>query len=336
MSAKKNIHDVNEIDLVEVIIIILKNKLKIFIFTFLALILMLTYLVFQNPIKPIYKVKAEVKPISKFDEFEYLIYNSYLKNMGSKTVKFPIKIEDEIFIVNEVTMDMDFASFVELDRLYLINLFMQKINDNEFIEDTIKEFELINSKNYEDKIEYKNSIKTLLETFRIAPNDNIVEDDKIKFSSNWIVKYKINNKEVSQKFLEFLDQKTNLEVQNYIQKTFNNLVKTQQEIKRYNIEDIEIEILNATDEDVKKRLEITKEKLKRAEDIERLLASFKTTPVVKSDIFFAAKIMNDTTEYKNVAEYKSSNSTMIILSIVFGALIGIIFVLISSAIKQRK
>ena len=213
---------------------------------------------------------------------------------------------------------------------------MQKINDNEFIENTIKEFELINSKNYEDKIEYNNSIKTLLETFKIAPNDNAVEDDKITFSSSWVVKYKINNKEVSQKFLKFLDQKTNLEVKNYIQKTFSNLIKSQQEIKRYNIEDIEIEILNATDEDVKKRLEITKEKLKRAEDIERLLASFNTTPVVKSDNFFAAKIMNDTTEYKNVADYRSSNSTMIILSIAFGTLIGIIFVLISNAIKQRK
>lgn len=336
MRTKKNINNENEIDLVDVIIIILKNKWKIFIFMFLAFILMFTYLTIQKPIKPIYKARTEVKPISQFDEFEYVTYNNYLKNVGSKTVKYPIKIEDEIFIVNEVSMDMNFASFVELDRLYLINIFMQKVNDTEFLESAIKEFRLLYSKNYKDKIEYNNAIKNITETFRIAPNDNVGKEDDFVLSNSWVIKHKINNKEISQKFLEFLNDKTNIEVKSYIQRTFNNLIKSQQEIKKYNIEDINVEILNSTDEGVKKRLEITKEKLVKAEDIERMLVSFSTTPVVKSSNFHAAKIMYEMTEYKNISEYRSSKSTMIILSIVFGALIGIIYVLISSAIQRRK
>ena len=60
---------------------------------------MIVYLAIQNPTKIVYEARAEIKPISTFDEFEYEIYNSYLKNTGRKTIKYPLKFENENFLL---------------------------------------------------------------------------------------------------------------------------------------------------------------------------------------------------------------------------------------------
>ena len=75
----------------------------------------------------------------------------------------------------------------------------------------------------------------------------------------------------------------------------------------------------------------TKEK-----DVDRLKFSFETTPIVNSDKFYAASLLHESTEYKNISQQRRSSSSIIILSTIFGLILGIFFVLILNLIQQRK
>ncbi len=339
MEMKQNIKDSGEIDLVEIIFILVKNKWKIFSTIFLSLIFMIIYIFFQNPIQPIYEAKTEIRPISTFDEFEYEIYNSYLKNTGRKTIKYPLKFENENVIINEIIWDIDSSSFKKIDKNYLINLFMEKINENEFFTKAIKEFGFINKENFKSNAEFETAVLELVQKIKLssAVNDeNSNNDNNYALENSWIIKYRTTEKEDWDKFLSFLETTTNQEIKKYLENTFRNLILNQKKIKNYRLEDLELEISNTTDVFTIERLSSNKENLENEKDIERLEFTFSTTPVLRSDKFYAAKILHDSTEYKNVAEKRNSVTSMIVLSLVFGLLIGTLYVLISYALLKRK
>ena len=71
-------------------------------------------------------------------------------------------------------------------------------------------------------------------------------------------------------------------------------------------------------------------------NIERLEKVFQSTPIVKSIEFYAARIMIETTKYKNLTKQKYQILPMLILSVIIGILIGIIFVLIANSVQNQK
>ena len=124
MRLKKNIPQSDEVDLVEIYFIILKNKARIFLTILISLILMIGYLYSEKPIKLEYEAIAGITPISKFEVFEYEEFNDYLSNTGSMILQYPIKMKNENFIVNEVTMDLNDGSFKKIDQGYLLDFFI--------------------------------------------------------------------------------------------------------------------------------------------------------------------------------------------------------------------
>ena len=334
----QNIKDSTEIDLVEIILILIKNKWKIFSTVFLSLICMVIYIFLQSPIQPIYEAKTEIRPISTFDEFDYEIYNNYLKNTGTKTVKYPIKIDDENVVINEIIWDIDNSSFKKIDKKYLINLFMEKVNENAFISKVIGESGLIKKENFKSNAEFETAVLELVEKIKLssANSENSDKDNNYALENSWIIKFRTTEKDDWDKFLSVLETSANMEIKKYLENTFRNLILNQKQIKSYRLDDLKLEILNAKDEFTIKRLTSYEENLKNAKDIERMEFTFSTTPILRPDKFYAAKILYDSTEYKNIAEKRSSVTSMIVISLILGLLVGIFYVLISNALLKRK
>ena len=77
--------------------------------------------------------------------------------------------------------------------------------------------------------------------------------------------------------------------------------------------------------------------LSENKNIERLQNEFESTPIIQSENFYAARIMVESTNYKNKIIGKNySTIPLIILSILIGLVIGVLFVLISNSINNRK
>jgi len=339
MTTKKKIIHGDEIDLIEIIIILMKNKMKIFLVTFLFLILMIGYqnIIVKETYKINYQVYTQISPISVFDEFDYQIYNSYLANTGSIILQYPIKMKNETFILNEVTMDLEDAPFEKIDRKYLIDLFTQKINDKKFLFKIIDEFGIIDKKDYKNNSEYKDAILEFASSFRLLPIDtkNMNNENRFVLNDGWSISF-LSYQNDLKKFLTYLELRTNLEIKKYLKEKFEKLILVQKNIKKYNLQDISFELSNTNDESYIRRLNTQKEKLIRQKDIERITKSFNTTPIINSKKFAAAKILSDNISYKIYNKKPASKRIMIIISGVFGLIFGILYVLISAAIKRRR
>ena len=131
----------NEIDLIELLIII-KNKFwQILIIISLSLAITLFYSLNQNPNKIILNAKTEVKSVSTFDESEYELYNTYLKQGGSgysKKTRMYIKrdetLDDEFFLYDKIEIDKnEINTFEVINKKYLMSLFIDKLNDKKNI-----------------------------------------------------------------------------------------------------------------------------------------------------------------------------------------------------------
>lgn len=337
MKTKNEIRQSEEVDLIDILTIILKHKLKVLLFMFLPFIFMLIYLSQQEPKISFYEAKTEIRPISTFEEFDYEIYNNYLNNSSSKTVKYPIKVDSEKFIVNEINMNHDNSTFSRINKDYLVNLFIEKINENKFLMSTMIDFELLDKNNYKNNTEYKSAVTRLAESIKFLKKNVLNNDgDKYMQENSWLIKYRTSNLEKWENYLKFLEDKTNNQINEYLNFTFNNLLLNQARIKKYKIEDIDYEILNSIDENKKILLENNRNKLLTEKDIQRLKFSFNTTPIVNKKKFMAANILYEETEYKNISEKTTSASTMISLSIILGAIVGIFYVLILDAYQRRK
>ena len=333
---KKYLND--EVDLLDMLIIVLNNKSKILVVIFLSVISMIGYLAVQEPLKLKYEARTEIRPITTFDEFGYAVYNNYLKNTGSVILQYPIKMKNDTFILNEVSMDIDNASFKIIDRKYLIDLFIQKIKEKGFLAKQIDNFGLVSKKNYKNNKEYNYAVKRLAETFTLLPNDikGMKREKQYLLKDGWTFNFITDDTGNMKDFFAYLETNTNMEIRNYLTEYFKTIILSQQKIKKDMIEDLEYEIVNSKEESYIRRLKIEKQKLTQQRDIKRLKDSFSTTPIIKNDKFAAAYILNDTTNYKKITNSRSSDTTMIILSVIFGGLIGALYALISNSLQRRK
>ena len=69
--------------------------------------------------------------------------------------------------------------------------------------------------------------------------------------------------------------------------------------------------------------------------VQRIQDMFNRFPIAKSDKFYAAKIIFDSTNYQIDTDEGFSNSSYILVGI-FAAIFGIFFVLVVNAIQKRK
>ena len=232
-------------------------------------------------------------------------------------------------------MNHDNSTFSRINKDYLVNLFIEKINENKFLISTMIDFELLDKNNYKNNIEYIAAVSRLAESFELLQYKVSNKDIDYIQENSWLIKYRTSNVVKWEDYLKFLEKETNNQINEYLNNTFKNLVLNQIKIRNYKIEDLDYEIVNSIDQERKKLLEINKNKLLKDRRIERLRFSFNTTPIINKKEFLAANILYEETEYRNISEKTTPASTLIILAIVLGAIVGIFYVLILDAIKRR-
>ena len=159
MSLKKKYLNDDEVDLVDVFITVLKYKWKISLFILIPVLVIFLYIINQPSNKLSYIATTKINPISTFEEFEYENYNSYLKNTDYENVFYsfnPFKedleksINQKAFVFKDIDFynNTDNSSFKKIDKDYLLNLFIDKLNENTVFINAIKKFRLIKREDY--------------------------------------------------------------------------------------------------------------------------------------------------------------------------------------------
>ena len=403
MSSKKNIKYDDEINLVEIFLTIWNHKLKIFLITAVAVILMFGFQTIQKrPTIILFQANTEIKSISTFDEFEYETYNYYLEKIRSKKITASKAYTQGPVVQKSLNLKT-------INKDYLFKLFIDKINDNQLSTEAIKKFSLIEPSDYNSSFEYENAVMKLASSIKVLNYKNHGKKIKSNELPYWNLEFNTDNKNKWENALKFIESKANKQIQKYLYETFNTLILNLEKLKKYEIEDIEVEISEAfrnyeatisnrlvflkeqaqiarslnlpkntpenriistagvTKEDnfsnyymrgyemiekeidliqnrtdkkpfIENLIDLEKEKnrLLKDKDIDRIQTLFENTPIAKSDNFFAAKIENKSTQYKQLNFETSIMMRMLISAGLFGLIFGMIYVLIANAAKKRK
>jgi len=208
---KKTYND--EIDISVIILNLLENKIKIIGVTTAFLILGFLYFNFSNKN---FEATTNLKPVSTFEEQKYKLYNS-LAGEG-------------IIIINQKN---------------LLDLFINKIQTGEIIENAIIKFELVNKDNFRTEIDYQEKIKktSILISDQMTP-PSVDEKDENKKKLYWTLNFKINDKERWKNFTKYLENKANEEIRQSLINRFNNEIEILNIQSKFRLEDIEQKIEN--------------------------------------------------------------------------------------------
>ena len=166
MTIKNKTKHNDEINILEILFILSNNKLKVLVPIVISLFFMSIYIIQLKPIKGTFKTATSISPISKFDEFEYEKYNSYLASTSELNMdKLTFKSNISPFIINELSIDGSNNNllFKTIEGSYLLELSIEKLKDDVFISNTINQFKLLKNKNYENIENHQ------IETFKIDP-----------------------------------------------------------------------------------------------------------------------------------------------------------------------
>jgi LPS O-antigen subunit length determinant protein (WzzB/FepE family) len=326
---KKNKNN-DEIDLIEIFFFVIKNKWKIFLIT--AIASFLGYAYSFNKI-PIYKVETEVRGISSSDEFMYQTYNSYL-NKKKTTIIASDDNGQKISVLND---------FQRIDKETLINLFIDKLYDQQSLIQILKKSEYLNKESYQNSENYENAIKSLSSSIKIRLPDNNRE------KSNFFIETKTTDLKKWENLLIFIDKFVNEEIKNDIVMKFNTQLNSEKILRKYQIEDLQDEINNLTKviddhrnnnnfiyelRELENQKKMLVANLTANKDIYRMKSLFGTTPIKSQDEFYAAKIMHLNTKFDTI-----NSADKLVITLIFGfvgLIISILYIYIVNSFKNRK
>tara|TARA_B100001964_G_scaffold40045_1_gene43781 strand:+ start:313 stop:1371 length:1059 start_codon:yes stop_codon:yes gene_type:complete len=351
MNSNKNHQNNNEIDLSKLIISFWDNKFKIFIITAITIIIVCFSQITKEPVKPLYNSETQLRPITTFDEAKYVFYNSYLKKINENYFLQNNKVGQNLLKAD--LYSPSFSSLLVINKKLLLNLFIDKLNQNSSYIDAIKKYKLIKKENYLNNSEYEIAVVRLASSIKLFPpneNENENENENKIYWSIFIQAYDSKNME---DFLKFVEKKANQDIRLYLENTFKNQIKNEKKLMRYEIEDIDIQI-SKNFENFEKASEFIKDPIKKDsyinemnnlkirknfllanKNIERFEKILKDTPITSPEQFYAAKIIVESSIIKNLNKEHSISKT-IFLAGILGLILGIIFVFISNTINSRK
>ena len=320
----------DEIDLLEIALVVWKKKWQIFIFMIASLAIVFVSQFFKEPKTLIINTKTEIRPISVHDEAKYKIYNSIIKSIRPfYTTDFVsgVRQNDSSNIrVDQTNLKSTNYQIISIDKDFLLNLFIDKMNEKSHLINLIKKFNYIKRENYSNKLDYLEELKNLAYSTKLS---------KSKKDNNFFINLKTDNIDNVESFLRFIETETNIEIQKKLYEMLNNYLNYAESIRKFQIEDIETQLSITFDEKEKLVLEKKKSILKSNKYSLRIENIFDSSPISKPNEFYAARIIYNLTDYK-IKNNKRSNVAIYLTTGICGAILGIFFVLIVNAIQNRK
>ena len=341
----------DEIDLIEIFQIIWKKKNTVILFIVISLFLALLIQISEPNLEIKTKVKTitEITPIQIVDQSKYQVYNSILKiikplsfgeSMTYAGTKKNITKDDGMIVSenNETVREIDFSiQGVEVNNItkkFLLEMFVEAISETSNLKDSMIKFNLIKEENYLNKIEYENAIDKKVLDIKILSLVSLNPENELPKTT---IEYQTNNIERWESFLKFVEVETNRIIQKKLVEMFDNYLNYTKMIKNFKIEDLELELLTAENDE--QRMNINKRiiDLESNKYDERISIMFNSSPMANNEKFYAAKINYDSTEYEEIINYNSmSSKTLYGSATLLGAILGIFFVLIANAVQKRS
>ena len=327
----------NEIDLSESINQIWINKWKVILITFVTVIISLFLKLNSKTPETLYIAKTQIVPISTFDDYEYNAFNTFIAIQESPGLNKYVLNNSDHSSKEDVSFTINFQDSVisgnnylrKIDKEYLFDLFIEKINQNKLFIEGIKKFNIIKREDYKNIEDYEAAAIKVSSLIKISKSPESKDDLFIEFETA--------SKETWEELLYFIETSANSEIKDYLKKNFNLFISNSERLKKFHVEDIEFEIKNNLDnEQLVNKLEKIKIRKEENKMIERLEYLFANTPIINSDDFSASKFNIQLTKYKKKKTKNYSTKKVIIFSIILGALLGIIYVLVVNKLIIRK
>jgi len=204
MNKLKVIND-SEIDLIEIFETLWNNKLKLFGFTVICTLLVFLYFKDQERY---FIANVKLNPITSYE------YNNYKKNN-------------------------DFG-FYKIDILNALQLYIEIINDRKIIEQVIIENELVEKKEYDNEKDYYNAVASFASSFSIRKENYDIKNANVNTNtSNWVLSVDHYDVEKIKIAINSINNLVNHEAKNILKLKFNTYLSSAQQIKNFEIEDIE-------------------------------------------------------------------------------------------------
>jgi len=194
---KKRIES-DEIDLIEVIVNIWNNKLKIATITAIFIVASVIY---SSKSKTPLNAKTEILPITIFEEKSYSAYNLLIKNLNEN--------------VNE-NENLD-----QINKIYLLNLFIEELQTKEIIIEAIKKYQLIDQSKFNDENKYSKAVEKYALLLNLLSPVNVDGSKKDETRLNWIIEFKSNEQKKWEQALSFIEIEINKDIQKYLIENFN-------------------------------------------------------------------------------------------------------------------
>ena len=242
MSVKKISEDNEDIDLLELAITIWKNKLKIFIIMLLFIISATIASYKQINQKPYYTATTEIRQISTFDEFRYETFNFYLDRIKTEKSKVLLDTENNNQHNNNTIKLPTVVFSKKITSSYLLNLFVDKLDEGRIFRDAIKKFNLIDKNNYTDNQLYENNVTKLASSIKLLPPS---KDAKGYNLNKWQIQFHTENKEGWQNIIRYIEKPINEEIRLYLKEVLEEFVSNEKKLKNHRIDDLDLKILSA-------------------------------------------------------------------------------------------
>jgi len=218
---KKKIES-DEIDLLEVIINIWNNKLKIAAIIAIFIIISVgLYFV----IKPPLNAKTQILPITIFEDKSYSAYNLFIKSLNKKN-------NNEN---NNENLD-------KIDKIYLLNFFIEELKTKEIIIEAIKRYRLIDQSKFDDENKYSEVVEKYALSLDLLRPVNVDGNKRGETRLNWIIEFKINDKDKYEKALSYIESEINKNIKKYLIENFNITLNNLKLINQFKLEDLELKI----------------------------------------------------------------------------------------------
>jgi LPS O-antigen subunit length determinant protein (WzzB/FepE family) len=221
---KKRIES-DEIDLIEVVVNIWNNKLKIAAITAIFIIIS-AGLYFA--IKPPLNAKTEILPITIFENNLYSPYNSLLA---------PQAQSDDEKIMQQQKLN-------NINQGYLLSLFLEALKTRKIIIEAIKKYQLIDQSKFNDENEYLEAVEKYALSLDLLRPINVDGSKRGETRLNWIIEFKINDKDKYEMALSYIESEINKNIQKYLRTNFDITLSNLKLLDQFKLEDLELKIKN--------------------------------------------------------------------------------------------
>jgi hypothetical protein len=338
----------HEIDVLDLFLTIWNKKYVIIFITIIAMTLGFLFKII-NKKDIVFVIKSEIRPITVFEEAKYKIYNSFIKSLKPYSLKnYNFKsldlldsesekekanaLKQKVRNLIEDNMQTNVVynlEMIDFDKKFLFNLFLDKLSKRSNLERYMKESKLIDQ---DDNISRENFKKTFLDISSSIRQQQVINNDINKAVNPITIEFESYDLEKSKDFLKFIEKEINFEIQKNVNAMFDNYINYVATITKFKLEDINSKISIIQDPLEIKLLETNEEFLLSDKYIDRIKSIYRSSPISRSDEFYAAKINYELSDPKNT----SSMIKVLIVSGFFGLILGIMIALISKALESRR